>query len=161
MEALGLLFLLKELAPYLTSQFVIIDLDNISLVHMIIGENTKSEQVLPIIVECLALIVAYDIKPRVNHISTNDMHFADPLSRFDSPNQSKNHYKKEFANVKKEFVSNQTSWVPRNPSSPTNPKALSIATLWSELYGTPLYTAKLTRPVKMRHVRPNAQSLHT
>ena len=147
-EALGLLFLLKELAPYLTYQFVIIDLDNISLVHMIIGEKTKSEQVLPIIVECLALIVAYDIKPRVNHISTNDMHFADPLSRFDSPNQSKNHYKKEFANVKKEFVANQTSWVPRNPSSPTNPKALSIATLWSELYGTPLYTAKLTRPVK-------------
>ena len=147
-EALGLLFLLKELAPYITSQFVIIDLDNISLVHMIIGEKTKSEQVLPIIVECLALIVAYDIKPRVNHISTDDMHFADPLSRFDSPNQSKNHYKKEFAKVKKDFVSKQIPWVPRKPASPTNPKALNIAKLWSDLYGTPSYTAKLTRPVK-------------
>ena len=150
-EALGLLFLLKELAPYISSQFTIIDLDNISLVHMITGEKTKSEQVLPIIVECLAIIVAYDIKPRVNHISTNDMHFADPLSRFNSPNQSKNHYKREFSKVKNEFLENHTPWFPSNPVAPTNPKALNIAKQWSDLYGSPLYTAKLTHnPIRRR-----------
>ena len=146
-EALGLLFLLKELAPFISSQYVLIDLDNISLVHMITGEKTKSEQVLPIIVECLALIVAYDIKPRINHIFTDEMTFADPLSRFASKGLAKQKfYRKQFAKELKNVRSTNIVWKPAGGKRPKNPQALEIPSLWGKLYGvTTTFTAKLTR----------------
>ena len=146
-EALGLLFLLKELAPFISAQYVLIDLDNISLVHMITGEKTKSEQVLPVIVECLALIVAYDIKPRINHIGTDDMIFADPLSRFSVPGSPRQkRYKKIFANEKLKFLSKNIPWTPPPKALPCNPKALEIPDIWNKANNIPSsFTSKLTR----------------
>ena len=146
-EALGLLFLLKELAPFISSQYVLIDLDNIALVHMITGEKTKSEQVLPIIVECLALIVAYDIEPRINHISTDEMTLADPLSRFACKGVTKQiFYRKQFAKEKANFLLKNKPWRPPPSKRPKNPQALNIPSLWGKLYGvTTSFTDKFTK----------------
>ena len=144
-EALGLLFLLKELAPFIASQYVLIDLDNISLVHMITGEKTKSEQVLPIIVECLALIVAYDIKPRINHISTDEMTFADPY--LDRKGVTKQKFdRKQFAKEKANFLLKNKPWRPPPSKRPKNPQALNIPSLWGKVYGvTTSFTDKFTK----------------
>ena len=60
-EAKGLLFLLQSLAKHWRGRFVRIQLDNHALVSMMTGERTKSEQVLPVIIDCVALIVALSL----------------------------------------------------------------------------------------------------
>jgi len=124
-EALGLKYLLKTLAPYMKGKFVKLQIDNLGLVHMMRGEKTKSNQVLPIIIDCVSLIIAYNIKPFFEHISSEEMWFADPLSRLTQPGKEI-YYKKLFCTRKKRFLKRNKPWKPSNPQEVANPKALEI-----------------------------------
>ena len=124
-EALGLKYLLKTLAPYMKGKFVKLQIDNLGLVHMMRGEKTKSDQVLPIIIDCVSLIIAYNIKPFFEHISSEEMWFADPLSRLTQPGKEI-YYKRLFSTRKKRFLKRNKPWKPSNPQEVANPKALEI-----------------------------------
>ena len=137
-ECLGLLYMLRDNAPYWAGKYVHLHLDNDSLVQMIRGEKTKSEQVLPILIKCLAIIVAYNIKPNVSYISTHDMIFADPLSRIAIPKQ-KNPSKPDGAKYKKlaktrihSWKRNHPTWTRPTPANPSCPQALKLMFTWDD-----------------------------
>ena len=133
-EALGLLYLLRDNAPYWAGKYVHIHLDNDSLVHMIKGEKTKSDQVLPILIKCLSIIVAYNIKPNVSLISTHAMIFADPLSRITVPKHGTkmagDGYKKLAKQRIKSWKRKYETWKRPTPAPPSCPQALKLLHVW-------------------------------
>ena len=131
-EALGLKYLLKTLGPYMTNKFVKIQIDNLGLVHMLRGEKTKSQQVLPVLLECISLIVAYNIKPSFVHIASEEMWFADPLSRITQPHNEEM-YKILFKKRFRRFLKRNKAWVPSNPQPIQNHEAMEIPRLWKSL----------------------------
>ena len=131
-EAKGLLFLLQSLAPYWAGKYVHIHLDNHALVGMMLGERTKSEQVLPIIVDCLAIIVAYAVKPKFTPIGTDDMIFADPLSRLAHPGKEA-YYKSLFDRERKKFSTTHPTWIKGQPAEPSCPAALKLPEVWKSM----------------------------
>ena len=131
-EALGLKYLLISLAPFMTNKFVKLQIDNLGLVHMMRGEKTKSEQVLPIIIDCVSILVAHNIKPFFEHISSEEMWFADPLSRLTQPGKE-DHYKEIFKKRRTRFLKRNKAWRPSNPQPVQHPRALDIPKLWSSL----------------------------
>jgi len=149
-EALGLLELLKANAPFWAKKYVIIQLDNDSLVKMMIGEKTKSEQVLPIIAHCMGLIIAYAIKPKIMHIPAEKMIFADPLSRLSQPHHL---YKKKqsqthatlFHNTKKRWKMSHKTWIRPKASAPSLPQALELGKIWTTLQSKSLSKSHLKK----------------
>jgi hypothetical protein len=131
-EAKGLLFLLQSLAPYWAGKYVHIHLDNHALVGMMLGERTKSEQVLPIIVDCLAIIVAYAVKPKFTPIGTDDMIFADPLSRLSHPGKEA-YYQSLFAKEQAKFSATHPTWIKGQPAEPSCPAALKLPEVWKSM----------------------------
>jgi hypothetical protein len=130
-EAKGLLFLLQSLAKHWRGRFVRIQLDNHALVSMMTGERTKSEQVLPVIIECVALIVAYAIKPHFIAIGTDDMIYADPLSRLSAPKGER--YAAQFKKRLGEFEHRHQTWIPPPAEAPACPAALDLPKIWHKL----------------------------
>ena len=96
------------------------------------GENTKSEQVLPILLDCISIIIAYNIKPEFVHISSEEMWFADPLSRLTQPGHEQ-HYKKLFKARNSRFRKRNVPWKPTESKPVQNTKALDIPKLWHSL----------------------------
>ena len=131
-EALGLKHLLITLGPYMTNKFVKIQIDNLGLVHMLRGEKTKSQQVLPVLLECISLIVAYNVKPSFVHISSEEMWFADPLSRLTQPHKE-TMYKALFKKRLQRFHKRNKAWIPSNPQEIQNREAMDIPRLWKSL----------------------------
>ena len=132
-EAKGLLFLLQTLAPYWAGKYVHIHLDNHALVGMMLGERTKSEQVLPVIVDCLAIIVAYAVKPKFTPIGTDDMIFADPLSRLSHPGKEA-YYQSQFVNERAKFSATHPTWNKGQPAKPSCPAALELPRVWKSMW---------------------------
>ena len=131
-EALGLKHLLITLAPFLVGKFITLQIDNLGLVHMMRGEKTKSEQVLPILLDCISIIIAYNIKPEFVHISSEEMWFADPLSRITQPGHEQ-HYKRLFKARNSRFLKRNVPWKPTESKPVQNTKALDIPKLWHSL----------------------------
>ena len=131
-EALGLKHLLITFGPYMTNKFVKIQIDNLGLVHMLRGEKTKSQQVLPVLLECISLIVAYNVKPSFVHISSEEMWFADPLSRLTQP-RKETMYKALFKKRLQRFHKRNKAWIPSNPQEIQNHEAMEIPRLWKSL----------------------------
>ena len=132
-EALGLRQLLRHNAKYWVERFIVINLDNTGLVASMRGERSKSEQTLPIILDCVSIIMAYAIKPKFETIGTDDMWFADPLSRFQHPTRGWQ-YRVKFAKRLAEWERYYTAWAPKFEQSrrPPVPGALSIRTRWEK-----------------------------
>lgn len=132
-EAKGLLFLLQSLAPHWAGRYVHIHLDNQSLVAMMLGEKTKSEQVLPIIIDCLAIIVAYAVKPKFTAIGTDDMIFADPLSRLSQPGKEM-YYKELFDKQLQKFKADgHPTWNKGAPAEPSCKAATRLPSVWKSM----------------------------
>ena len=128
-EALALRELLRAWAPVWSGQYVRLVLDNEGLGAMMCGEKTKSEQVLPILMDCIALVVAYELKPRIIMLPSEQMIYSDPLSRWNHPLQA-DHYRKLFKRNLKEFHLHNTTWTPPAPERPRNAHALKLREQW-------------------------------
>jgi hypothetical protein len=131
-EALGLLYLLRQNAKFWVEKFIIICLDNSALVANMKGERSKSEQVLPVILECIGMIVAYAIKPRFQIIGTDDMWFADPLSRLTQPGKEQS-YSKLFKSRNRRWLRDHVPWSPGKETSPPVPSALKVKENWEKI----------------------------
>jgi len=129
-EALGLKFLLQNIAPRFIGKFFHVDLDNSGLVSMMIGEKTKSEQVLPIIIDIVSIIVTYAVKPRFNVIRSEQMTYADPLSRFTMPKQG-GHYRKLFKERRRQWLRNNATRVLPLEGQPFAPLAKELPKIWA------------------------------
>ena len=128
-EALGLRQLLRHNAKYWVEKFIRINLDNSAIVACMRGERSKAEQVLPIILDCVSLIVAYMIKPHFGLIGTDDMWFADPLSRLTHPRKGLL-YRKIFKARHHEWKRKWQPWIPSGEREPVVPHALTIPDRW-------------------------------
>ena len=131
-EALALRELLKTWAPHWSSQYVRLVLDNEGLGSMMVGERTKSEQVLPILMDCVALIVAYNIKPKIVMKPSEEMIFSDPLSRWDHPTQGQK-YRRLFNRRLRDYNRNHKTWNPAPPRAPSHAQALQLRHTWQAL----------------------------
>jgi len=130
-EALGLRFFLQRLAARFAGKFFHVELDNQGLIAMLLGEKTKSEQVLPILIDIVSIIVEYALKPKFLAIPSEEMTFADPLSRVSIPIKGKK-YLKEFKEAKRQWKRRNTPFELPSPSPPLLPKARLIPKLWKE-----------------------------
>lgn len=130
-EALGLRQLLRHNAPFWVEKFITICIDNTGLVSCIRGERSKSEQVLPILLECVSIIVAFMIKPKFVAIRSEEMWFADPLSRLQQPGKERL-YKKMFKSRYDKWKRSNIPWVPTRAKGPVVPAALTIPDRWLE-----------------------------
>ena len=101
---------------------------------MMTGEKTKSEQVLPILMDCIALVVAYELKPRIVMLPSEQMIYSDPLSRLNHPSKGL-HYRELFMRNLKEFQLHNTTWIPPAPEKPRNAHALKLREQW-ESFGS-------------------------
>ena len=133
-EALGQRQLLRSNARFWVERFIVICIDNSALVASMKGERSKSEQVLPIVLDCIGIIVAYAIKPRFLIIGTDDMWFADPLSRLTHPCKGR-HYARLFKDRKRQWLRSNQPWVPTEAqgSSPPIPSALKVKENWEKI----------------------------
>ena len=128
-EALGLRHLLRSCAKYWVERYIVICLDNSALVASMRGERSKSEQVLPIVLDCVSIIIAFAIKPSFVTIGTDDMWFADPLSRYTHPRKAEL-YKKLFKKRLHSWSRDNIAWRPHSGKQPPTPSALSIRAQW-------------------------------
>ena len=131
-EALGLRQLLRHNVKFWVEKFIVICIDNSALVANMKGERSKSEQVLPILLDCIGLIVAYAVKPRFKLIGTDDMWFADPLSRLTQPGKEKS-YSKLFSERNRQWKRSNSPWQAFHPISPPTPSALKVRENWEGL----------------------------
>ena len=120
------------MAPHWSSQYVRLVLDNEGLGSMMVGERTKSEQVLPILMDCVALIVAYNIKPKIVMKPSEEMIFSDPLSRWDHPTQGQK-YRRLFNRRLRDYNRKHKTWNPAPPRAPSHAQALQLRHTWQAL----------------------------
>jgi hypothetical protein len=139
---LGLRHLLAQFAPFWKGKFARIAVDNASLWAMMLGETTKSDQVLPVLLDCVTIIVAYDIKPHFDLIGTDDMIFADPLSRWDHPTQASK-YKKQFRQRKRKYLHLSQPWLLPPVEPPADENIFEHRRNWSH-FVSPTHSLRST-----------------
>ena len=81
--------------------------------------------------DILGIIIAYNIKPKIILISTHDMIYADPCSRFYHYKKGLD-YRKEFKLKLRDYKRYNEVWIPSNPQAPSHPRALKMRSLWEE-----------------------------
>ena len=130
-EALGMRELYIFFAPYWARKYIQVDGDNSGLHGALLGEHTRSDQLAPILLDIIAILTAYNIKVKFNVIRTDEMIFADPLSRLSHPTKGPS-YQKEFSKAFTKWKQSNVKWTLPSPANPTNPQALRLRQVWED-----------------------------